>query len=142
MKGLLIAALTLSSLSAFAQTLVCGVYLMDIKTNESVAHKLMEQSVYGMSAGNANGSEFFNETVKRRFLKKPLTTSKIVFTDILDGGTLKATLQFYRKTEPNKYDILTKTQKLGEQIVVSAGEEKFTLIDEKYAVKSYCNIKD
>lgn len=141
MKFFLMILVSLISINSFSETMFCGVYLINRADNQVLAHKLMEQSLRGASAGNHNGSDFYNEKTKKRFFKKQLITSQIVFADMLNVEPNSAIFQFYRLSNPNRYGILTTSEKIGSEILVRVGEEKMDIIDDKYIVKSYCNIK-
>jgi hypothetical protein len=140
MKNLLVGLLVLGSISSFASTMVCGVYLIDINSNETLAHRTLEQSTAGMSGGTINGADLYIESSKRRFLRKPMVTSQVGFADHLYGGE-KAIIQFYRDTDPNRNGYFQTRYEIGEEIHASVGEEKVSFIENKYIAKVYCTLK-
>lgn len=125
----------------FAKTLFCGVYLMDYSGNV-LSQKVVKKEGVGILAGNYEGDAFYVVTKKKRFLRKPLTTSQVSFYHLLqfDGTSGEAEFTFFLQSNPNKYGILTKSEALGTKVTVRTGEEKFEFLNENFAVKSYCNI--
>ena len=118
MKKLIIGLIVIFSAQAFANdNLTCGVYLIDVKSNEAIANKIMTQNTSGVTISTDDGYGFYVESTKRRLLRKPVVTSRIDFSNTLDTGTNTGTFKFYRRSEPNRYGILTKTEELGEEIV-------------------------
>jgi hypothetical protein len=143
MKNLLAGLITLGSISSFAGDLFCGVYLVDLNTDDSLAHQVVEKQGVGMSSSNYQGKGLLIEKRKKRFLRKSLVLSQVSFAHSLinEGDSGSATFQFYRESEPNKHGIFMKTSLIGKEIIVNDGEIKFDIINDKYSVKSYCNIK-
>ncbi len=142
MKKIIFIVMGLTSLNVLANQdkMVCGVYLFN-NQGKVLAHRTMEQEMSGMSAGTINGADFYIESKKKRFLRKPLVTSKIQFTDFMNTYNREGEFVFYRQSKPNRYGIMTqKFEQIGEKIVVPVFQEKVKFISEKYAVKIYCTV--
>jgi hypothetical protein len=143
MKRIILSFVVFLSFNSHARDLFCGVYLVDISTDSSLAHIVLEKSGVGIITGNSEGSGFFIENRKKRFLRKSLVLSQVSFAHTLinEGDKGSAKFQFYLESKPNKYGIFTKSELLGSEVVVNSGEIKFDIISDKYTVKSYCNMK-
>ena len=142
MNKLLIGLCWLISVSAFAKDdLVCSLSLFDRRTNELLASKVLVQGDFVGSFGTSDGSDFYLESKKRRFLRAPLVLTRIEFQDFLDPRSKSARFQFYRRSQPNRYGVMTKTEKLGDKIEMHAPEARVEVIEERYAVKAACEVR-
>ncbi len=127
----------LSSISVFAyEDLKCNLSLL--RNAKQVAQTTVVQNTSGVTISNVEGDGFYKESIKKRFLRKPKVMSQISFAMYLDTGTNTGTFYFNRQTEPNKYGIFTKFEKLGEPVVATTNGEQVSSLNEEYSVKSSC----
>ncbi len=142
MKFLLISLFTLTSLSAFAEDIVCQVKLIDSSSLETLSEREIRQNSSGMVSGSIAGADFYIESVKRRLLRKPIPSSVISFGRVQNGWDNSTTIQFWRKSNPNRHGILVDSQNIGSEIKVFPGEKVEENLGDDYLASIACSLQE
>jgi hypothetical protein len=122
--------------------IVCQVKLIDINTNEVLNEREIRQATSGMISGSIAGSDFYIESVKRRFLRKPIPNSVISFGRAQNGWDNSTIVQFWRKSNPNRYGILTQSENIGPELKVFPNEKVQEKLGEEYLANIECSLQE
>jgi hypothetical protein len=142
LKKTLMTLIVLSSFSALADDIVCQISLIDSNTEEVLAEREIRQSSSGMVSGSVAGSDFYIESMKRRLLRKPIPSSVISFGRVQNGWDNSTEIQFWRKSIPNRYGILTQTDNIGSMLRVLPGETVQENLGDDYLANVECSLQE
>jgi hypothetical protein len=142
MKFILIALIALISLTTFAEDIVCQVKLLNAETNEVLSEREIRQSSSGMVSGSIIGAEFYIESYKRRIFRKPIPNSVISFGRVQNGWDNSTIIQFWKKTNLNRYGILTETENIGTEIKLFPGEKVQESLGSEYLANVECSLQE